>query len=107
MEKYDVRFRWIGDNILWLRKRNFVTQEQLALEIFTGQDRISKIENHKTLPTCEEIIAMASFFGVSFDSILASDGIMRPDETKYYQLKEENNLLRAQNNELKNKLRRR
>lgn len=107
MEKYDVHFRWIGDNILWLRKRNFITQEQLALELFKGAGRISDIEHHKTLPTCEEICQIAQYFGVSFDTILAKDGFMKPNETAFYKLKEENNQLRAQNKELKAKLRRR
>lgn len=107
MQRFENEFHWIGDNIQWLRKRNFITQEQLALEIFAGQGRISDIERHRSLPTCEELYRLGAYFGVSYDSILSKDGIVRPNEVAYYKLKEENNLLRAQNKELKAKLRRR
>lgn len=97
-------YSFIGKNIQWMRKRSFVTQEQLAFESNVSQSRVSLIETGRAIPTCEEIIGIANFFGVSFDALLREDGRMKEAGSKWYELKEENNKLRAENSELKRKL---
>lgn len=103
-QEFKRKHSYIGQNVRWIRKRNFVTQEQLSLEAGTSQGRISAIERGDTLPTCAEIVGIANFFGVSFDSILRKDGIMIEEGTERFKLREENNYLKAQNKELKDKL---
>lgn len=100
-------FSYIGQNILWLRKRNFITQEQLGLEAFITTDRISNFETGKAIPTCEEIIHIANFFGVSFDVLLKEDGVSKIPESRFYEVKKRNDGLKQENDRLKRRLKRR
>ena len=61
----------IGNKIKTLRKKQRITQEQLAEKIGVSFQAVSKWENNIALPDITLIPVLASFFGVSTDEILS------------------------------------
>ena len=53
-----------------LREEKKITQEELAFQLETSQQRISKLENQQVLMTEDFIIRCAEYFGVSTDYLL-------------------------------------
>lgn len=60
----------IPDNIRNLRKRNHMSQDELAEKLGVSRQSVSLWENGQTQPTIENIIALAKVFNVSSDEIL-------------------------------------
>ena len=60
----------IGKNILELRKKKNVTQEELAAELGVTAAAVSKWENGYTLPDILMLCALADYFEVSTDELL-------------------------------------
>lgn len=61
----------IGNKIRFLRKKQRITQEQLAEKIGVSYQAVSKWENNIVLPDITLIPVLASYFGVSTDEILS------------------------------------
>lgn len=61
----------IGNKIKTLRKKNRITQEQLAEKIGVSFQAVSKWENNIALPDITLIPVLANYFGVSTDEILS------------------------------------
>lgn len=59
-----------GDKIQQLRKEKGLSQEQLATQLHVSRQAISKWELGESMPDTDNIIQLASFFGVSTDSLL-------------------------------------
>lgn len=68
----------LGNNILELRKKKSVTQEELAAELGVTAAAVSKWENDYTMPDILMLCALADFFAVTTDELLS-----RPKEVKY------------------------
>ena len=60
----------VGNQILFLRKRNGFTQEELAEKLEISAQSISKWENGHTLPETSMLPLLAKFLNSSIDSIL-------------------------------------
>lgn len=60
----------IGKNILELRKKKNVTQEELAAELGVTAAAVSKWENGYTLPDILMLCALADFFELTTDELL-------------------------------------
>ena len=60
----------IGKNILELRRKKNVTQEELAAELGVTAAAVSKWENGYTLPDILMLCALADFFAVTTDDLL-------------------------------------
>lgn len=60
----------IGDRIALLRKREGLTQEQLADILGTTRQAISKWESEKSTPDIDYAIGIGAHFGVSMDYLL-------------------------------------
>ena len=60
----------IPDNIRKLRKKNHMSQDELAEKLGVSRQSVSLWENGQTQPTIENIIALAKVFDVSSDEIL-------------------------------------
>ena len=58
-----------------LREEKKITQEELAFQLETSQQRISKLENQQVLMTEDFIIRCAEYFGVSTDYLLGVSDI--------------------------------
>ncbi|MDO5423221.1 MAG: helix-turn-helix transcriptional regulator [Eubacteriales bacterium] len=53
-----------------LRRKNGLTQQQLASEINVSQETISAYERNGITPSAQVLVLMSQFFGVSTDYIL-------------------------------------
>ena len=63
----------LGENIRNLRKKNKMSQEQLAEKLDVSRQSISLWENGQTTPSMDNIMAIANIFDVSTD-VLLKDG---------------------------------
>lgn len=64
----------IGERIAQLRKQRGMTQEQLADQLGTTRQAVSKWEAGKTNPDIDYVIAMSAHFGVTTDYLLLGTG---------------------------------
>ncbi|MBQ2972720.1 MAG: helix-turn-helix domain-containing protein [Clostridia bacterium] len=74
----------IGKKIKTLRKKQKLTQEQLADKIGVSFQAVSKWENDIALPDITLIPVLASYFGVSTDEILSYDSFEKDREIEGY-----------------------
>ena len=63
----------IGKRILELRKKNGMTQEQLAEALGTTRQAVSKWESEKSSPDIDSVIRMGTLFDVSMDYLLLGE----------------------------------
>lgn len=59
----------IGEKIRELRKKNNVTQEQLAEVLSVSFQAVSKWENGRSMPDIEQLPRLAKYFGVTMDEL--------------------------------------
>ena len=60
----------LSDNIIRLRHKHKLTQEQLANFIGVTKASVSKWENAQSMPDILLLPQLASFFGVSIDELI-------------------------------------
>ena len=72
----------IGNKIKSLRKKQRITQEQLAEKIGVSFQAVSKWENDIALPDITLIPVLANYFGVSTDEILCYDSIEKDEDIR-------------------------
>lgn len=70
----------IGENIVFLRKRNGLTQESLSERINVSRQTIAKWERGESEPDCQSLLRMANLFNVTIDSLV---GNVDESESKY------------------------
>jgi len=68
----------VGKNIVYLRKKNNLTQEELATKISVSRQAVSKWENGEVVPDSLNLIELSKVFDVKVDDFLLNDleGIM-------------------------------
>ena len=59
-----------------LRKQEELTQEQLAEKLYVSRTAVSKWESGRGYPNLETLKAIAKFFNISLDDLLASDELL-------------------------------
>ena len=59
-----------------LRKREGMTQEELASKLYVSRTAISKWESGRGYPNIESLKAISKLFGVTVDELLSSDEIL-------------------------------
>lgn len=79
----------LGDKMKKLRKRDNITQEELAEKIFVSRQTISNWENNKSYPSIDFINSISKFFNVTIDYLISEDVNYKLEE-KQSELKEEN-----------------
>lgn len=62
--------RDIGKNIRDLRKRQNMTQDELAARLFVTRQTVSNYENGRTRPDVEQILRLAEIFGTDANAVL-------------------------------------
>lgn len=70
----------LGEKIRNMRKENKISQEALAEKLDVSRQSISLWENNQTMPSMENIVAIASIFGVSTDTLLKEEPENDTDE---------------------------
>ena len=63
----------LGQNLQFLRKRNNITQEQLAEQLEVSRQSISKWESDTTYPEMEKLLQLCQMFHCSMDDLLQKD----------------------------------
>lgn len=62
-----------ADKIIELRKKNGMSQEELAEKINVSRQSVSKWEGAQSIPDLDKILALSKIFGVSTDYLLKDD----------------------------------
>lgn len=75
---------YIGENIKRLRKERDLTQEMLAKFLNVSYQSVSKWERGESYPDITLVPAIASFFGVTTDTILGVQTIEQENKIKSY-----------------------
>ena len=57
------------ERLIELRKRSGLSQEELAIKLLTTRQAVSKWERGESMPSTENLIELARFYGVSMDYI--------------------------------------
>lgn len=60
----------IAEKIVLLRKKKGISQEELANELNTSRQAISKWENNQSTPDLEKLVALSKYFNVTTDYLL-------------------------------------
>ena len=63
----------IGQKLKALRVKSGLSQEKVAEQLYVSRQAISKWENNEAFPDMENMVALAKFYNVSVDYILASE----------------------------------
>ena len=63
----------LADKIINLRKKESMTQEDLAHEIGVSRQSVSKWESSMAMPDLDKIVKLSNIFGVSTDFLLNDD----------------------------------
>lgn len=63
----------IGQNVLSLRTKKGLTQEELAQEIGVARQTVAKWESGEAIPDLDNAIRMAEIFDISLDSLVHHD----------------------------------
>lgn len=72
----------LSDNIKKYRKEKNLSQDELAEQLGVSRQSISLWETGQTQPTIENIIALATVFGISTDSLLGSTVSIKGQQEK-------------------------
>ena len=75
----------LGENLLFLRKKNDITQEQLAEKLDVSRQSISKWESDSTYPEMDKLLQLCRLFHVSMDDFVQKDvsALYVEDKAKY------------------------
>ena len=60
----------IGKNIAIYRKKNHLTQEELAKKLSITRQSVSKWENGASDPSTSNLLALAKLYGISAEDLL-------------------------------------
>lgn len=60
----------LADKLIWLRKKNGLSQEEFAEKIDVSRQAVSRWEGAQTYPDIPKIILISKLFGVSVDYLL-------------------------------------
>ena len=63
----------LDKNLQYLRKKNKITQEELAEKLDVSRQSVSKWETGEAYPETEKLIALCDLFGVSLDDLVRGD----------------------------------
>ncbi|MGN1164272.1 MAG: helix-turn-helix domain-containing protein [Candidatus Ornithospirochaeta sp.] len=64
----------VGENIIFLRKKNGMTQEMLSEKINVSRQTVAKWERGESEPDCSSLMRLSSLFDVTIDSLVGNVG---------------------------------
>ena len=62
----------VGENIIFLRKRNGMTQEALSERINVSRQTVAKWERGESEPDCSSLMRLSSLFNVPIDALVGN-----------------------------------
>ena len=69
-----------GKNIVYYRKKQKITQEELAERLYVSRQTISRWENDSILPDVETIIKLCELFDCNMDTLVRGDAEAEENE---------------------------
>lgn len=63
----------LGENLQFLRKRENMTQEQLAEALEVSRQSVSKWESDSTYPETDKLMRLAELFHCTLDDLMRKD----------------------------------
>ena len=75
----------IGQKIIELRKKNHLTQDDVASKLYVSRQLVSKWENGSSLPTIEMLLDLCDVLDTTFDVVLClnkNEGRTKHDSKK-------------------------
>ena len=69
----------LNENIKWLRKRQHLTQEEIAKKIGVAKTTYASWEQGARSPKFKDALKIADYFGVDIDELLTGN-VMLPDD---------------------------
>lgn len=69
---FEVRIMETKDILLELRKKNNLTQDELAEKLFISRQAVSRWESGETIPNTETLKMLSALFNVSINTLLGS-----------------------------------
>ena len=70
-----------ADNLQYLRKREKITQEELAEQLEVSRQSVSKWETGEAFPETEKLIALCDIFDVNMDDLMRGDLVHSAQES--------------------------
>ena len=64
-----------GENLQFYRRKNSITQEQLAEKLEVSRQSISKWESNTTYPEMDKLLQMCGMFSCTLDTLLRGDAV--------------------------------
>lgn len=64
---------YFPENLIYLRKRDKITQEELADKLGVSRQSVSKWETGEAYPETDKLISLCEAFGISLDDLLRKD----------------------------------
>ena len=61
---------YFSDNIIFLRKKKGLTQEEFAKSVGISRNMIASYENKVRLPKLDTLIAISNIYNISIDDLL-------------------------------------
>ena len=62
----------VGENIVFLRKRNGMTQEALSERINVSRQTVAKWERGESEPDCSSLMRLSTLFNVTIDALVGN-----------------------------------
>ena len=62
----------VGENIIFLRKRNGMTQEALSERINVSRQTVAKCERGESEPDCSSLMRLSTLFNVTIDALVGN-----------------------------------
>ena len=62
----------VGENIIFLRKRNGMTQEALSERINVSRQTVAKWERSESEPDCSSLMRLSTLFNVTIDALVGN-----------------------------------
>ena len=79
-----IDFVKVGEKIINCRKKQNLTQEDIAEKLFVSRQLVSKWENGTGVPSIDVLIELSKLFKISFEELLCLDNEIDIDETDIF-----------------------
>ncbi len=71
-----------NEKLIYYRKKNMLTQEELANQLNVSRQTITKWETGYIYPNAEYLIKLSNLFGISIDTLIKEDDCIKMDSSK-------------------------
>ena len=88
-----------GENMVYLRKKMQITQEELAEKMYVSRQTISRWETDQVLPDIDTIVKLCDMFNCDMDTLVRGD-VSKSNNEKKTELNQNENALEINNEKI-------